>query len=208
MKKLLKLSMISTILCIGLFSLVGCGNSEKSKNNEEVSVLDNDKNYFISINGEKYYAGDKIEDFENEDLAIKSSEGKEELPANKYMIGAGSIQNEDGETIFRVTPYNTKNSKIKVSEAVIGGVTIGGLYADYDELKELGIKIEVYGGIKLGSTEEEVKKVFGEPESEYEGKNFKTATYDSKETYRKYEFKYDEDGKVTTIEWQNLVFNK
>ena len=67
---------------------------------------------------------------------------------------------------------------------------------------------EVYGGIKLGSTEEELKKAFGEPESALEGEpSTHYYRYTSDEIYRSYTFAL-QDGKVTNIEWKNLVFNQ
>lgn len=125
------------------------------------------------------------------------------------MIGAGSMMNSENKNIFDVTPFNTKDSAIKVSEAVIGGIDISYVSAKHDEKSA---NFEVYGGIKLGSTEEEVKNVFGEPslvsESTVLDSTYKTYRYESEETYRKYIFTFNEEGKVSNIQWQNLVFNE
>lgn len=210
MKKLIKMFMISMILCVGLFGLVGCGNKEKSQeqDKEQINFLDDNKNYYISINGKKYYAGDKISDFEKSDFKLKESEADEKLPAKKYMIGAGNIQNSDKKTIFQATPYNITDSSIAISESVIGGIDFGGTFVNEEFLEELNLEIEVYGGITLGSTIEEVREVFGEPSHANETDDYTAYRYGSKEAYRNYYFMFDEDGKVTSIEWQNLVFNE
>lgn len=121
------------------------------------------------------------------------------------MIGAGDMQNTSDETVFHLTPYNEKDSTIKVSEAVIGGFSMGEVYAKNDKRSA---DFEVYGGIKLGATEEEVKAIFREPSAVNEYATYKIFRYESSEVYRKYQFTIDEENKVSEIEWQNIVFNK
>lgn len=36
----------------------------------------------------------------------------------------------------------------------------------------------------------------------------KVYRYESEETYRSYKFTFNENGEVSNIQWQNLVFNK
>lgn len=214
MKKI-KILALSIILITVLVCLTGCGfnkddekekdENSKGKTEETVNFIDNNKSYFIMIDGDKFYAGDKIEKLSNVGYNVKSSEASQDIPANKYMIGAGSMMNSEDKRIFSVTPFNTNNSPTKVSDAVIGGIDISYSSAKNDDKSA---NFEVYGGIKLGSTEEEVKKVFGEPTSVYEGSNYKSYKYESDEVYRSYDFRFNADGKVSDIEWKNLVFNK
>ena len=75
------------------------------------------------------------------------------------MIGAGYIQTADKKTSFYVTPYNTESSAVKVPDTSIGGFDL-----DEDNLKYDSklADVEVVGGLKLGSSLDDVKKVFGE----------------------------------------------
>ena len=121
------------------------------------------------------------------------------------MIGAGYIQNSDKKTVFYVTPYNTESSATKILDTHIGGFDLDESKVKYESKLA---DVEVAGGIKLGSTLDDVKKVFGETTEIYEGTNYNQYTYKSEEIYRSYVFKFSkEEGKVIGITWKNLVYN-
>ena len=216
MKKFISILSIIALLAISLFSFTGCGSDTENKeeNNgandvadvtEDVNFINNNDSYFFTFEGKTFKAGDKISDLSSVNLSVRDRELEEEVPANKYMIGAGYVVNADKKTILHVTPYNTEDSAVKVPETSIGGFNVDA--NDIEDDSRLA-DVEVYGGIKLGSTEEELKEVFGEPTSVYEGEYWDSYSYDSDEVYRSYEFRLDKDeGKVIYIEWQNLVFN-
>ena len=219
MKKVISILGIIAILAVSLFGFSGCGNKEKSegkdtekdntvKNQEEAKepINDNDS-YFFIYDGKKFNVGDKISSIEEKtDLVVREREKTEDVPANKYMIGAGYIQTADKKTSFYVTPYNTESSAVKVPDTSIGGFDL-----DEDNLKYDSklADVEIVGGLKLGSSLDDVKKVFGETEEIYEGTNYDQYTYKSEEVYRNYEFKFSKDEKkVIEIKWKNLVFDK
>ena len=220
MKKFISILGIIAILAVSLFGFSGCGNKEKdeakdAENNNNVKeeqkeskdpVNDNDSYYFI-YDGKKFNVGDKISSIEEKtDLVVREREKTEDVPANKYMIGAGYIQTADKKTSFYVTPYNTESSAVKGPDTSIGGFDL-----DEDNLKYDSklADVEVVGGLKLGSSLDDVKKVFGETEEIYEGTNYDQYTYKSEEVYRNYEFKFSKDEKkVIEIKWKNLVFDK
>ena len=81
----------------------------------------------------------------------------------------------------------------------------------YDKIPQevLDLNVEVAGGIKLGSTLEDVEKVFGVTDNTYKADSlgYIVYTYKSSQTYRSYEITVDKDGKVSKIHWQNLVYN-
>lgn len=195
--KLLVLSMFAVILLS-----TGCGAEKVESKEEKVNFINNNASYFVIIDGKKFIAGDKISSLSKVGYNLKTSEAALSLSANKYMIGAGNMVNSASKNIFDVTPFNTKSSSIKVADAVIGGIDIDYYYAKNDKK---AANFEVYGGIKLGSTKEAVKKAFGEPSSEIGTNVYK---YESDETYRSYKFTFDDEEKVSEIVWQNLVFNK
>lgn len=195
--KLLLLSMFVMMLLVS-----GCGSSKLDSGKENVDFINNNDSYFLIIAGKKFKAGDKITDLSAVGYNLKASEASQKLPANKYMIGAGNMMNSSNKNIFDVTPFNTKSSTIMISDSVIGGVSINYTWAKDDKKSA---NFEVYGGIKLGSTKEQVKKVFGEPSTT---SSESTYTYNSDETYRNYKFTFNEEGKVSDIVWKNLVFNK
>lgn len=211
MKKIFSILMIG-ILC---FSLVGCqnnikkdtkeGKKEEEKKEKKTDIINDNASYFLKIDGKKFVAGDKVSKLSEVEYQVRKEEENVEIPANKYMIGAGRIVNKENKHIFDITPFNTTSSAIKVPDSVIGGVNINYVWAKNDERTT---NFEVYGGIKLNSTEEEVKKVFGEPSSSTNTDSSKTYRYESDEVYRNYKFTFNQEGKVTSMSWQNLVFNR
>ena len=55
-----------------------------------------------------------------------------------------------------------------------------------------------------------ISKIFGEPDSEYNAEKlgYTEYTYKSEEIYRNYKFTIDKDGKLSQVNWQNLVANQ
>ena len=219
MKKFISILGIVAILAVSLFGFTGCGSKDENNDKKEGKnststeekkeskdpINDNDSYYFI-YDGKKFKAGDKISEIVNETgLTLREKEKDEEVPANKYMIGAGYIQNSDKKTVFYVTPYNTESSATKILDTHIGGFDLDESNVKYESKLA---DVEVAGGIKLGSTLDDVKKVFGETTEIYEGTNYNQYTYKSEEIYRSYVFKFSkEEGKVIGITWKNLVYN-
>ncbi len=220
MKKKILIIWLIAILGVTLFSLTGCGNNKDNSNQkndegnsvatEDVNVIDNNDNYYVKIKGQKFNAGDKISDVSKVGLEQDSRVLSEKVAKNTYMIGAGRIYDSNKKIVCNLTPYNSTDSEITVADAVIGGVEVGDYQYDKISDEVLALDIEIVGGIKLGSSYDDVKKVFGETDKVYEAEKlgYKTYTYKSKEIYRSYEFTIDKDGKVSKIRWQNLVFNK
>lgn len=97
------------------------------------------------------------------------------------MVGAGDMRNSEDTEIFSVTPFDTKSSVIKLSDAVIGGLKLDDVWANRDGKS---VNFEVYGGLRLGSTQKEVEKVFGKPSSTVELDTVKSYTYSSDGAYR------------------------
>ena len=214
MKRILSVALIAILLGAGLFILTGCdnnkGNGETAvTENKEVNAIDNNDNYYISVKGKKYKAGDKISTLK--EIGLKQSDKvlEEKVKTHTYMIGAGAIQNDAGKRVLNLTPYNATTETITVADAVIGGCEVGEY--EYSKIPQevLDLNVEVAGGIKLGSTLEDVEKVFGKTEDTYfaEGLGYTKYTYKSSKVYRSYDFTIDKDGKVAKIYWQNLVFN-
>ena len=133
----------------------------------------------------------------------------EKVKKNTYVIGAGTIENAAGNRVISLTPYNPTNDTITVADAVIGGCDVGEYSYSKISKDVLDLNIEV-GGIKLGSSLEDIVKVFGETTDVYESESlgYKKYTYKSKEVYRKFEFSIDKNGKLSEIYFQNLVYNK
>lgn len=203
--KILKIAICSLFL----ITIVGCGkkedNNTQNDNNKQVDFINDNQSYYVSIDGKKYFAGDKIETLTEVGYHLRDREQDEEVPANKYMIGAGYMQNDENKTVFHVTPFNIESSVIKIADAIIGGFSMGDSYAKNDERSA---NFEVYGGIKLGADMEEVKSIFGEPSNTTETTNSVVYRYESSEVYRNYKFTFNKENKVTEISWQNLVFNR
>lgn len=106
--------------------------------------------------GKKFTAGDKLSDIEDKtSLAFNTKEKDEEVPANRYMIGAGHLENSNKKSVLSVVPYNPGSSAAKIPDTLIGGFSLD----SYDLKYESSLAdVEIVGGIKLDSTIEEVKK--------------------------------------------------
>lgn len=216
----MKRKLLAVILMGGLLlSATGCGKQEstesgkdnkKTEQKESVATIDDNASYFVSINGTKFKVGDKISDMNQVGLTQNEKELDQEINKNTYLIGGGSLKNSNGKSVISVTAYNDTDSKITVKDAKIGAVKIGTY--DYDKISEdeKALNAEFVGGLKLGSSLEDVTKIFGETNDIYESESlgYKKYTYKSKEVYRKFEFSIDKNGKLSEIYFQNLVYNK
>ena len=213
-KKILDIG-VFVLLVVVLFGLTGCGNKKEDNNGEDavetnnVNVVEDNKNYFFTVKGEKFNVGDKMADISKVGLKQSSKALSQEVSKNTYVIGGGVIYNESDDMLFSIIPYNPTENTITIADAVIGGVEVGENQYDNIPKEVLDLNIEVYGGIKLGSSYEDVKRVFGETEDVYESESlgYKRYTYNSEQTYRYYEFTVDKNGKVSKIYWKNLVYN-
>ncbi len=208
---------IAALLMAGMMalSMVGCGGSKEpatAQTNEDgsVSIRDN-KLYFVKIGDQTYKVGAKIADLEKAGYIMSDKRRDEELPSNRYSMDT-DMKNADGKTLFQVKALNTGTSKVKYAEAELGGFTVGSYNTSKIEAETLALNIEVYGGIKLGGTYEDIVKAFGEPE--FSHKNEKSdllpeyTTYKYSSGYRGYEFIVDDGGKISQISWNNYNYNE
>lgn len=212
MKKIIKLIVIITILMSSLIVLTACGDTKNEKNNNEENSVsnstnkteeettsstkfidDNDSYYFI-YNGVKIKAGDEISSITSAGLSIEDTRGAEEVEPDSRKDC--EIANSKGTSIFNVTAYSKNNSTVKISDSWIGGVSVDTRGVKRDSKVA---DMEVYGGIKIGSTIEELKAVFGEPDDSSTDSQY---VYESKEVSRYYRFDI-KDGKITGITWMN-----
>lgn len=208
---------IAALLMAGMMalSMVGCGGSKEpatAQTNEDGSVSIRDNNlYFVKIGDQTYKVGAKIADLEKAGYIMSDKRRDEELPSNRYSMDT-DMKNADGKTLFQVKALNTGTSKVKYAEAELGGFTVGSYNTSKIEAETLALNIEVYGGIKLGGTYEDIVKAFGEPE--FSHKNEKSdllpeyMTYKYSSGYRGYEFIVDDGGKISQISWNNYNYNE
>lgn len=177
-------------------------NTPKEIDKTPININDS-KSYFFVVKGKKYYSGDKISDLTSSEFTFNKTGSEKEIPVNGYLIGGGSVQNSDKHTVFSVTAYNNTKEKIKGSDAVIGGFNLDKYGYDY-----LSGDIEIFGGITIGTSIDDVKAVFGEPskkteETQYSGPSY---TYDAEARYREFVFNFDKEGKVKSLSWRNFNF--
>jgi len=214
MKKLVSVFSLIAILVVCSLGFSGCGLNIAKKNvdnagqasneaEEEANFINKNDSYYFIYDGKKFNVGDAISSVESVGLKLRDAEKNESVKANTYMIGAGYIQSADSKSEFHITPYNDTADKVLIPQTKIGGFNLDGDNLKNDPKLE---NVQIYGGIKIGSSEEDVKKVFGEPSSIYDGSSWKTYTYKSDEVYRSFEFRI-KDGKVIYMGWQNLVYN-
>ena len=211
-KKLLSILLIS-ILVLGV---TGCGNNKSKENTnnskDEFSIRDNSI-YYVTINGKKLKAGDKLTSISNAKLKLKDKDLDQTIPKNRYLMAKSVLDSKDNE-VCKFVALNDTDNTIKYNEAVIGGFEVGDY--NYSKLSKetLALNIKVYGDIKLGSSYEDIKKVFGEEDFKYESEakpEYKMpayTTYKYSSGYKGYEFTVDDSGKVSKITWNNYNYNE
>lgn len=167
--------------------------------------LENSDSYYFVVKGVKYKAGDKISKLTDNGFKQSKTGAEKEIPANGYLIGGGSILNSDGKTVFDVTPVNTTKEKIKGADGQIGSFSI-----DKSEFEKLSGDVEIFGGITIGTSIEDIEAIFGEPKTKTEATEYNgpTYTYNAKASYRSFTFRFDKEGKLYSFRWQNYTFNK
>lgn len=223
MKKIIIiLCSIIVVLAVGLVAVILFKGGKENNNSDDskhvnstektYSIKDNEV-YLIKVKGKVFKAGDKISNVSQVGLKQKDSDLNKTIPSNRYLLSM-SLLNDVNKSVFKVVPLNSTDKTINVSDAVIGGVEVGDI--NYSKIPEdtLKLNIEFFGGIKLGSTYEDIVKVFGEPDFENEFKAdekynmpaYKTYTYSS--GYKGFKFIIDDNGKVSQIEWNDYDYNE
>lgn len=217
-KKILSIGLI-IMMMTSLFALTGCGNKSNDSKEEakkaevETFSIDNNNCYYVKINGTKFNAGDKISSVSSVGLKQKEKNLSTSIPKNRYLLAESVIDSNEKE-ICKFVPLNDTEDKITVADAVIGGFEVGTY--NYKKISEdtLKYEIEIYGGIKLGSTYDDMVKVFGEPDFKHEAaaneslKMEAYTTYKYSKGYKAFEFIVDDSGKISQIEWNNYDYNE
>ena len=212
---------VAALLIIGLVVLLvvrggsdDSNNSSSSSNNSSSSSktatadpkADNDA-YFIKIDGKTFGINSKISDLESVGYKVREAAKDSKVPAKKYLllIGGSKLTNESNKASFDFTSYNDSDEDVVVTDAKLGRVSVS-YGINEDDRKSIYEGFEFYGGIHLGSTEEDVKAAFGEPTgstdyTDYKGNPYTKIEYQDA-VFRKFVFSIT-DGKVTEIEWTN-----
>lgn len=223
-KKILNIG-IMIILIVMLVSLTGCGSSkdkeDENKRNGTVSEefnIRNNKNYFVIINGTRFNAGDKISSITKIGLKQNEKDLNKEIPSNRYLDST-AILDANSESVCDFVPINVGKSTITVANANIGGFFVGDVNFNLISKEILNLNIEIYGGIKLGSSYKDIEKVFGEPDEKKEYKVGDESFKENKEVtlaytrykyssgYKSFSFIVDATDKVSGIGWTNYSFD-
>ena len=213
MKKSIAVFVLSVLMAL---CLVGCGDGSGEpaavQKNEDGSVNIRDNNlYYVKIDGKTYKAGAKIADIEKAGYTMSDKRRDEMLPAQRYSMD-NDMKNSDGKTVFQIKALNTGSEKVKYAEAELGGFTIGSFNTSEIAEETLALNIEVYGGLKLGGSYDDIVNALGEPDFlfDHEGSDLLPAykTYKYSSGYRGYEFIVDDGGKISQISWNNYDYNE
>lgn len=213
MKKSIAVIVLSVLMAL---CLVGCGDGSGEpaavQKNEDGSVNIRDNNlYYVKIDGKTYKAGAKIADIEKAGFTMSDKRRDEMLPAQRYSMD-NDMKNSDGKTVFQIKALNTGSEKVKYAEAELGGFTIGSFNTSEIAEETLALNIEVYGGLKLGGSYDDIVNALGEPDFSFDHEEsdllpaYKTYKYSS--GYRGYEFIVDDGGKISQISWNNYDYNE
>lgn len=184
------------------------GNNSNSSQEEQsfANPADEDAAYIINIDGKTFTYKNKLKDLEEVGLYVSDSVKDETVKAGKYVImfAGGRLSNTEKNISLRFMPYNDGTEDVKLPDAKLGTVTVS---LDTNEAKnDIYSQWTFYGGIHLGSTEEELLEVYGEPYDKSESENYKgemKTTYKFRgSSYQNFEFAVI-DGKVTEMSWTN-----
>ena len=216
MKRIIKLLAVVTTLIITLMALTACGDSKNETSSKEQSTesnvsnpveeqsssstkfIDDNESYYFIYDGVKIKAGDEMSSISSANLSVRDTQREKEINSKSYSTI--EITNAKDTSVFNATAYNKDSSTVTVLDSWVGGLHVDTRGVSRDEKVA---DMEVYGGIKVGSTIEELKSVFGEPDEESSSDD--EYVYESKEVSRYYRFDI-KDGKVTGITWMNRTF--
>lgn len=219
MKKIVSILVIFTFV----FILAGCtnplnraGKIVQNTNNKinattkKKADVNLNEDYFFMIKGKKFKAGDKINNIASVGLKQDSRVVDQKVSKNTYLIGGGYIYNSDDKRVISITPFNSSSEEILAKDAEIGGFEAGEYEYSVIPQEVLDLDISIVGGIKFGSTYDELVSVFGETTNTFhsESLGYTTYTYKSDKVYRSFEFTVDKNNKVSRIRWQNLEYNR
>ena len=108
--------------------------------------------------------------------------------SGEYIVNAGErtsqieLNNEDygtddNDAHVSVTFINSGEDAADISDCDINSISISAVYG-FDEISKYP-DIELAGGIHFGSSEEEIRKAYGEPSDVYKGTYYTELTYNS-----------------------------
>ena len=162
----------------------------------------NDKAYFIKIGDKTFTNQSTIKDLEEAGYKLSAGTENNEVSANFYR--PASLANSDKGTGLIVSGYNETEQAIAISSAKLGKISISNSTIKYAQ--EEYSAMEVYGGIHLGSSKDDLTNAFGEPtdtreSTAYDGKPSQIIEYEDS-SFKKYKFTLEDD-KVSKIEWIN-----
>jgi len=139
-------------------------------------------NYFAVVDGVKYDMSTTMKDFFNAGFTVSSTDNMNQMidPKKKF---SDTYLRKDGKTKFAVKPGNRTDKPISKTECSLFSIS---LHRDWHD------NVSVIGGLTIGSSREEVEKVFGPG---YGGKRDVFG-----EEYRlAFIFEYDGSGRVENI---------
>lgn len=176
--------------------------SSSSESSSKNSFLDDNSIYFFTIDGETYTAGESMSKIADAGYELHTVDSQELESGESASCGIGFYSEEVMRVPqFYVNTYNPASSPIKYGEGNISGLTLWGSSATDETIHAT----EVYGGIHIGSTREEVEAVFGVPARVLDEAHY---TFRSSDSDRYYKFMFDDNDQVSKINWINTVYDK
>lgn len=177
--------------------VVGGGNTEtppetkpeeEDKDNEtpaETVPQANFSNPFgfeVSINGTVVKLPSSVAEFEELGFKI-DDEKKDKILEDGYGTACNAYK---GKFYITLSIFNQTGAPIKFSEASVDDISFTNTFME-------GNKLYIYGNLGIGSTKEDVKRVYGEPTRAYEpeGESYSSLTYEGETFRQKIEFQFN-----------------
>jgi len=191
MKKIGSL-IIAILLTLALAPLVACselgsGGSNSSGLINGLVDLENEVNYFIIVDGHKITLKTTIQDILNDGYTTRDSlDLNKGVEAKSFLFGPIYF-GKDGETCFSMTAFNRADKTIPLSQCTFRDIIIDA---------EWSTNVSIVGGLTLGSSREDVYKVFGKDSSDSEEVLYYSSKGDVKRTFI---FHLDDSGCVSSV---------
>lgn len=177
-------------------------NTPKAVDRTPVDITSNDAYYFV-INGVKYTAGSPMSSLSTSGYHLNKTGAEKDLQPNGYLITGDAMLNSDNSTCFYCTPFNSSKETVKGQDATIGGFSID----DYS-MKKINGTVEITNGITIGTSLDDIVAIFGEPTSKTDATEYNGPTYSYSVSgqYKSFTFRFDKENKLTSMRWQDFIF--
>lgn len=113
----------------------------------------------VALDGQVYSFPCKMSELTDNGWVIDDDYAEDTVEGGNYMM----VICEKGDYQISVYAVNNAKKEKNVSECLVGGLSVDGYYVNE------GLSFSICQGVSIGTSQENAKKILGEPDYEYEG---------------------------------------